>query len=703
MYKKCILVISLVLFGTNIFFAQKSPPEKTIKSSSQTIEVSREKREQAYAKLLEGQRYIWGMSRDASAVRNLPSVSTANMKNEAQKARAALEKAVELDPNLAEAYTALADLAWNMPPNDIDEAIKLAGNAVKIDSDNFGARQILARLYTFKSKVSREDNDFAAKAINEWKQIVRLDPRNAEAYAFLSGLYVQTNQTAERIDALRKWLSAAAPIDTRFYRFLMSKDEPLTSETAALKLGEALVEAGENREAVEVLSRAVADSPDNLAAIEQLRVAVESADDKSVASAISALEQAVFANPENPTLITLLAQVQARSGNLDEAEKLLGSASRKLSQTDQVSASILQITLGDIYFDSDRFDQAVAVYQNALAMRGLDKNELIGNENRRFAAIIYEKIIQAYKSANRPDGVENTIERARRLFGEDDLFSDQQMLSFYMESGKREQALQSVRALRTNNPNDSNLLRTEASILTDLGRVDEAVALVKDSMNRKNNAGNSGRGSGSGVGSGTGSGSSRSSVSSIEFSNYWFISTLYSQAKRGKEAIQAANSAIAVAGSPQEKQIAELTLATAQQTAGDFTAAEKTLRDLLKQTPGNPIALNNLGYFLVERNEKLEEALDLIKQALESDPKSSSYLDSLGWAYFKLNKLDEAEKYLKSAVRYDSSSATIFEHLGDIYQKKGNIESAEFNWKKALKLAADAEDVQRLKKKLNIK
>lgn len=696
MYKNSILILALVLFGVNLNFAQISPQIKAVEPTPKTIEISRERRERAYAKLLEGQRYIWEMSRDSAAVRNLPSVSTSKMGNEAQKARAALEKAVELDPSLAEAYTALADLAWNMPPNDIDEAIKLAGNAVKIDPDNFGARQILARLYTFKSKISTDgNNDFTKKAIGEWKQIVRLDPRNAEAYAFLSELYSQTKQNRERIDALRKWLSAAAPIDTRFYRILMGRDESLTSESASLKLGEALVEAGENREAVEILSRAVADSPNNPIAVELLRLAIESADDKSAATAISALEQAVFADPDNPTLITILAQIQARGGKIDEAAKLLREASQKFARTDKISASILQLNLGDIYFDNERFEQAVAVYQNALAMRGLDKNELIGNKNREFATVVYEKIIQAYKSANRPDGVENTIERARRLFGDGDLFADQQMLSFYMESGKREQALQTVRALRANNPGDLSLLRREATILTDLGRVDEAVLLVKDSMKPK---ANDARG---GSVSGIGSGVTRSSRSALEFSNYWFISTLYSQAKRGKEAIEAANDALARADGEREKQIAELTLATAQQTAGDFLAAEKTLRDLLKQTPGNPIALNNLGYFLVERNVKLEEALSLIKQAVESDPTSSSYLDSLGWAYFKLNKLDEAEKYLKSAARYDSSSATIFEHLGDVFQKKGNMESAEIYWKKALKLASGADDVKRLKEKLN--
>jgi predicted Zn-dependent protease len=135
--------------------------------------------------------------------------------------------------------------------------------------------------------------------------------------------------------------------------------------------------------------------------------------------------------------------------------------------------------------------------------------------------------------------------------------------------------------------------------------------------------------------------------------------------------------------------------------SGDFKSAETTLRDILKQSPGNPIALNNLGYFLLERDEKITEAYNLIKQAVRIDPTNPSYLDSLGWAYFKMGNLTEAEKYLKQAAKYDSSSATIQEHLGDVYQKQGKSALAKTAWQKALTLASDAEEINRIKLKLS--
>ena len=179
-----------------------------------------------------------------------------------------------------------------------------------------------------------------------------------------------------------------------------------------------------------------------------------------------------------------------------------------------------------------------------------------------------------------------------------------------------------------------------------------------------------------------------------------FIATLYNEAKRGKDAIQTANQALTAARSDEEKQIAKVVLASAQQVSGDFKSAEETLRTLLKQMPRNPMALNNLGYFLVERNVKLTEALDLIQQAVKIDQNNPSYLDSLGWAFFKLGKLDEAEKNLRNAARLESS-ATIFEHLGDVYQKQNKPEQAKSAWRKALNSSSDKETSDRLKLKLS--
>ena len=76
-----------------------------------------------------------------------------------------------------------------------------------------------------------------------------------------------------------------------------------------------------------------------------------------------------------------------------------------------------------------------------------------------------------------------------------------------------------------------------------------------------------------------------------------------------------------------------------------FDAAETEFRKVLELNPKNASALNYLGYMLADRNMRVNDALDYIKQALELDPDNGAYLDSLGWAYYRSGDLPKAEEY----------------------------------------------------------
>ncbi|HEV8591962.1 MAG TPA: tetratricopeptide repeat protein [Pyrinomonadaceae bacterium] len=660
-------------------------------ASADGDDVSRDKREQAYAKLLEGQRYLWSADRLRSQ---------AGLSATFRLAKAAFQRAVELDPTLAEGYTALAEVAVREERGDLDEAISLSTIAAKIEPDNFGARRMLARLYTLKSGLGGSDiidKPLAEKAIGEWKQVTRLDPRNAEAWAVLSLFYEKTGQDGENIDALKKWLAAATPIETQFYRKVAGSRQSLNPEAASLKLGPALLKAGRTKEAIITLSNILADDPDNADAVGLLQDALDESSGDAGAAALESLQQAVFANPNNAPLVSTLARVYERAGKMEEAAKLLKQTAEKLRGSDPATASQLQMMLGDTYVQSDRYDEAAAAYEAALNTRTLDSPAALNEEEREFAMLVFGKWIQSLKA--KQGDPKPVIERARKLLGPKDLFADRELISFYRESGRRLDALNTVRAVRKRAPEDYGFIRLEATLLTELGKVDEGVALIKGLMQKRPVpalvAGGSDLGS-----------ESKMMVAAPaydEFSNYLFISNLYTEAGRYKEAADAADQAYAVARGLERKQLAKLTLATAQQMAGQYDAAEVTLREILKVTPGNPIAMNNLGYFLLERDQRLTEALEFIQKAVDIDSTNPSYLDSLGWAYFKLGKYDEAEKNLRDAARNDPMSGTIQEHLGDLYLKQGKDDLAKGSFEKALNLVSDPVDQKRLKSKMGHK
>jgi tetratricopeptide (TPR) repeat protein len=144
---------------------------------------------------------------------------------------------------------------------------------------------------------------------------------------------------------------------------------------------------------------------------------------------------------------------------------------------------------------------------------------------------------------------------------------------------------------------------------------------------------------------------------------------------------------------------------------GDILMMRKSLaeavpyyRQALRLRPEEPVILNNLGYTLLEMNEKLDEAFDLIQRAVKGSSSNGAFRDSLGWAYFKLGKLPEAERELTEATKRNPKSAAGFEHLGDVYEKLGKAGDALTCWKKALSLAADDEEMKsRLQAKLDSK
>jgi tetratricopeptide (TPR) repeat protein len=85
-----------------------------------------------------------------------------------------------------------------------------------------------------------------------------------------------------------------------------------------------------------------------------------------------------------------------------------------------------------------------------------------------------------------------------------------------------------------------------------------------------------------------------------------------------------------------------------------------------------------------DRGVQLEDSLNYIKQAVSQEPTNGAYLDSLGWAYFRLGKYDLAEETLTKASLHMNSDPTVQDHLGDLYQKTGRLKLAAAHWERAV-------------------
>ena len=121
---------------------------------------------------------------------------------------------------------------------------------------------------------------------------------------------------------------------------------------------------------------------------------------------------------------------------------------------------------------------------------------------------------------------------------------------------------------------------------------------------------------------------------------------------------------------------------------------KKSDEDLLKSleiNPDEPHVLNYLAYSWLERNYKIETAIEMLEQAYAQRENSPYIIDSIGWAYYLTGKYVEAEKLLRKAVQIMPLDPIVNDHYGDILWKLGRKTQANYFWKNVLTFE-DTED-----------
>jgi Flp pilus assembly protein TadD len=110
--------------------------------------------------------------------------------------------------------------------------------------------------------------------------------------------------------------------------------------------------------------------------------------------------------------------------------------------------------------------------------------------------------------------------------------------------------------------------------------------------------------------------------------------------------------------------------------------------------------LNYLGYSWVDQGQNMKQAMDYIRKAVKLKPDDGYYVDSLGWAYYRLGNLPAAVENLERAVELKPDDPIINDHLGDAYWKVGRTLEAKYQWQQALTLKPEDEQVVTLKQKI---
>jgi tetratricopeptide (TPR) repeat protein len=179
---------------------------------------------------------------------------------------------------------------------------------------------------------------------------------------------------------------------------------------------------------------------------------------------------------------------------------------------------------------------------------------------------------------------------------------------------------------------------------------------------------------------------------STNLREYIVLSQLFQKKGKNRKAIETLQTGISNITNDDNEALKEvhLLMANIYYEMNEYKNVVKILRKVLQTDPDCHQASNFLGYLFVERGERLDEALSLIQKALSLEPKNGAYLDSLGWAYYKLaterdtKKIMVALQKLVEASKY-AEDPEIVEHIGDVYYSLGFWEEAQKRWETALK------------------
>jgi len=236
-----------------------------------------------------------------------------------------------------------------------------------------------------------------------------------------------------------------------------------------------------------------------------------------------------------------------------------------------------------------------------------------------------------------------------------------------------EAGLEVIRPIKSGSVYADDALGLRARLLNDAGKEDEALAMLK-------------------------SGAARRGATAGDWTR---LGEFHRSKERNLEAVAAYTQAIALtAPDAPSRWTLYFLRGGAHEQAGDWAKAEPDLREAYRLAPEQAIVLNYLGYGLLDRGEKLDEAEVLIRKASDKAPNNAAITDSLGWAYFRTGRFQKAVEALERAVAGAPGDPTINEHLGDAYWAVGRKLEARFRWRAANEGEPDDTQKARLAAKL---
>jgi tetratricopeptide (TPR) repeat protein len=600
------------------------------------------------------------------------------------EAIAAYKRAMALDPHAAEVPAELAGLYLRQ--NKAAEAISAGEQALAIDPADQEANRVLGLVYAAMAEGGREGapktqaagrNDAnVSKAIHHLEAAIahpdgEPDPN---VRATLSRLYLATGAYAKAIPLLTALVN----------------QEPQWQDGPTL-LAEAYAGSGKIHDGIAWLEERAGGDPRLLPTLADFYER-----ERRWQDAADTYEKALQQTPRSAELRTRYASALLNTGGRDQLTKardvltdlvssrttdaralyLLSQAQRRLGDLPGAAATARKViaqngksawgyyALAEALEEQRQYQQVVDALAPAVAEFKPGPSSDTGFE----AGLLLPHLGFAYQQLGQFDKAIASFEEARRLSPHEATLAAY-LAEANLAAKRYEPAIDVSRSALAEHPDDLRLARIEARALRANGKPDDGIAILQGVVAKHED----------------------------DPSAYIALAQMYSDADRGANALQTLQTA--QKKFPSDDGVA-FELGAVLDKQKQYADAEAVFKQVLDRDPKNAAALNYLGYMLAERGERLDESVGLLKRALQIDPDNGSFLDSLGWAYFKADKLDLAEDNLHRAAEQLRTNSVIQDHYGEVLFKLGRYDAAITAWTRALAGDGDSIDRRDIDKKI---
>ncbi|MGH9559358.1 MAG: tetratricopeptide repeat protein [Bryobacteraceae bacterium] len=574
------------------------------------------------------------------------------------------KQAIQADPATPMLTEELSELY--IASGRLKEAENDAQAALGKNPNDVSAHRLLARVYTRQigdSQQNRIDQQMLNKAIDEYKKIGELDPKDADSFVMLGRLEKVAQNSVEAENAYKKAL-----------------DVDPANEDALMGLAMVYVDLGQNTQATDLLKK-IADKNPSQESLRKLAGAYEQMHEYDLAA--QTLSRAMALNPPDAAdLRRAMAQDQVFAKKYTDALKTY----QDLVQDDPKDAQSY-LRMSQIYLELHDDANARAMSDKALAidpdnieirynqvgileaegkipdavqrLKDILDNTYRRNYNaneRQLRVSLLEKLGNLYRATDQADLAVDAYRQIADL--DPDLASkvSPEIVETYLQGKQYGKAEQEADSAVQKWPSDRATHIMHATVLAEMGKIDPAAAEIKKLLSGKSDR-----------------------------DTYVQLAQIYDKGRKFEDENKALNQAEKLSNTKEDKEDVWFRRGAMYERMKKLELSEAEFRKILQVDPDNAGTLNYLGFMLADRNIRLPEALDMIRKAVQSDPNNGAYLDSLGWVYYRMGRLPEAEENIRKALQFMPHDATVHDHMGDVLMRESKVRDAVAQWEASLK------------------